>query len=81
MIKNKYYGGIKKHASSNEIFALDKESIEIIKKTKELLDELLETIDILGDEKAMKKIEEAEKDEKEGRVRDFDEFLNEIDEL
>jgi len=66
---------------SNEIFALDKESIEIIKKTKELLDELIETIDILGDEKAMKKIEEAEKDEKEGRVRDFDEFLNEIDEL
>ncbi|MCD6171102.1 MAG: hypothetical protein J7J36_01605 [Thermoplasmata archaeon] len=73
--------GFKSMHPSNEIFALDKESIEIIKKTKELLDELIETIDILGDEKAMKKIEEAEKDEKEGRVRDFDEFLNEIDEL
>jgi len=65
----------------SEILALDKESIEIIKKTKELLDELIETIDILGDEKAMKKINEAEKDEKEGRVRDFNEFLNEIDEV
>lgn len=65
----------------SEILALDKESIEIIKKTKELLDELIETIDILGDEKAMKKINEAEKDEKEGRVRDFNEFLKEIDEV
>lgn len=51
----------------------------MIKKTKELLEELLETIDIMGDEKAMKKIEKAEKDEKEGRIRDFDEFLNEIE--
>ena len=66
---------------TSKIIVLDKESIEIIKKTKELLDELLETIDILGDEKAIKKIEEAEKDEKEGRVRDFNEFMNEIDEL
>jgi len=66
---------------TSKIIVLDKESIEIIKKTKELLDELLETIDILGDEKAIKKIEEAEKDEKEGRVRDFDEFMNEIDDL
>ncbi len=67
--------------TSEKIFVLDDESMEIIRKTKDLLEELLETVDIMGDEKAMKKIEEAEKDEKEGRIRDFDEFLKEINEL
>ena len=57
----------------------DKEVISELHKTQTLLEELIETIDILNSPEEIKKLEEAEKDKKEGRVRKFSEFLKEID--
>ena len=42
-----------------------------MKRTKELLEELLETMDILADEETLHAIREAESDIREGKVRDF----------
>ena len=56
----------------------DKDAVELLLQTRNLLDEVLETMDIIADEKLMKKIAEAEMDVKDGRVRDFDEFLEEL---
>lgn len=56
----------------------DKDVVELLLQTRNLLDEVLETMDIIADEKLMKKIAEAEMDVKDGRVRDFDEFLEEL---
>ncbi|HIJ97775.1 TPA: hypothetical protein H1009_01670 [archaeon] len=59
--------------------AFDKEVINELHKTQALLEELMETIDILNSPEEMKKLEEAEADKREGRVRKFSEFLKEID--
>ena len=56
----------------------DKDAVELLLQTRNLLDEVLETMDIIADEKLMKKIAEAEMDVKDGRARDFDEFLEEL---
>ncbi len=50
---------------------MEREVVDTIYKTKELLEELLETLDIVADEEAMKIIELSEKDIKEKRVRRF----------
>jgi len=50
---------------------MEKEVVDTIYKTKELLEELLETLDIMADEEAMRAIESSEKDIKERKVRRF----------
>lgn len=47
---------------------------------RELLEELLETLEILADRELMEAIEEAEEDIKEGRVRDYEDFIKELKE-
>ena len=42
-----------------------------------LMDELLETVEILGDPEMMKKINEGKEDIKAGRVKDLDTLLKE----
>mgnify|MGYP000197395522 FL=1 len=57
---------------------LTDEDRALLLKVSNLLEELIETFEILGDEEAMKSIKEAEDDVKAGRVRDYDEFLKEL---
>lgn len=56
----------------------DKDAVKVLIDTRDLLEEMLETIDIVADEEMMRKIDLAEKDVKQGKVRDFDDFLEEL---
>ena len=58
----------------------DQTTINVMIQTRNLLDELLETLDIMNSPKSMKKIISAEEDVRKGRVRDFSEFLSELGE-
>ena len=57
---------------------LTDEDRALLLKVSNLLEEIIETFEILEDEEAMKSIKEAEEDVKAGRVRDYDEFLKEL---
>jgi len=59
---------------------LTDEDRALLLKVNSLLEEIIETLDILEDEDAMKSIKEAEEDVKAGRVRGYDEFLKELKE-
>ncbi|MBU0953606.1 MAG: hypothetical protein KKA90_04295 [Nanoarchaeota archaeon] len=50
---------------------LGKEEMKVIGQTKNLLEELLETMDILADDEMMSQLRESEKDAKAGRVYDL----------
>ena len=52
----------------------------LLLKVSSLLEEIIETLEILEDEEAMKSIREAEGDVKAGRVRGYREFLKELKE-
>jgi len=57
---------------------LTSEDRTLLLKVSSLLEEILETLDILEDEDTMKSIREAEEDVKTGRVRSYDEFIKEL---
>jgi len=57
---------------------LDKEQVELIRKTRDLLEELIETLDIMSDAELMEDIHKGEDDVKEGRARNYDEFIKEL---
>jgi len=57
---------------------LTDEDRALLLKVSSLLEEIIETLEILEDEDAMKSIKEAEEDVKAGRVRDHKEFLEEL---
>lgn len=48
-------------------------------KLLSLVESLIETIEILGDEKLMESIKKSEKDAQEGRLLGFKELLKELD--
>ncbi|MEM3066239.1 MAG: hypothetical protein QXI81_02780 [Nitrososphaerota archaeon] len=50
----------------------------LLLKVSNMLDELLETLGVLEDEEVMRSIEEAEDDVKAGRVRGYEEFIEEL---
>ena len=50
---------------------ISKDEVKLIKETRNLLDELLETLDIVADKESMKKLAEAKEDVKRGRLYDF----------
>ena len=50
----------------------------LLLKVSDLLEEVIETLDILKDEDAMRSIREAEEDVKAGRVRGYEEFIAEL---
>ena len=62
--------------SSFEVF--DENIIKLLIETRDLLDELLETLDIMASPETIRDIEEAEKEVKEGKIRDFEAFLEEL---
>ncbi|MBL7160441.1 MAG: hypothetical protein ISS93_01150 [Candidatus Aenigmarchaeota archaeon] len=53
---------------------IGKQEIELIAQTRNLLDELLETLDIINDKETMIKLKEAKDDVKKGRLHGFDEL-------
>jgi acyl-CoA reductase-like NAD-dependent aldehyde dehydrogenase len=57
---------------------LTDEDRALLLKVSNLLEEIIETLEILEDEDAMKAIEEAEGDVKAGRLRDYNDFLKEL---
>ena len=57
---------------------LTDEDRALLLKVSDLLEEVIETLDILKDEDAMRSIREAEKDVKAGRVRGYEEFIAEL---
>lgn len=48
-------------------------------KLRSLVENLIETLEILGDEELMKSIKKSEKDVQEGRLLGFKELLQELD--
>jgi hypothetical protein len=57
---------------------LTDEDRALLLKVSSLLKKIIETFDILEDADAMKSIREAEDDVKTGRVRDYNEFIEEL---
>jgi len=51
---------------------------EEVPKLRSLMEELLETLDILGDEELMKSIKKSERNVQEGRLLSFKELLREL---
>jgi hypothetical protein len=64
-----------------KMILFEEDTIHTLVQTRDLLEEILETLDIMADEESMKKISMAEEDVKKGRTRDFDEFLGEMNEV
>jgi len=52
---------------------------EEVPKLRSLVENLLETLEILGDEELMESIKKSEKDIQEGRLLGFKELLKELD--
>ncbi|MDR2707540.1 MAG: hypothetical protein LBB87_02170 [Nitrososphaerota archaeon] len=52
----------------------------LLVKVSGLLEELVETFNILEDKETMARLKEAEEDIKAGRVRDYNDFLKELKE-
>jgi len=59
---------------------LTDEDRALLLKVSSLLEEIIETLELLEDEDAMKSIKEAEEDVKAGRVRGYNEFIKELKE-
>jgi len=57
---------------------LSDEDRALLLRVSSLLEELLETLDVLEDKEALKAIKEAEEDVKAGRVRGYSEFIEEL---
>lgn len=57
---------------------LTDEDRALLLKVSNLLEEIIETFDVLEDEDAMKSVREAEEDVKAGRVRGYSEFIEEL---
>jgi hypothetical protein len=61
-----------------ESVLLTDEDRALLIKVSNLLEEIVETFNILEDKEAMASIKQAEKDAKAGKVRDYDDFLAEL---
>lgn len=61
----------------------DRENLRILReelpKIRLLLEDLMETLEILGDEELMESIKASEEDIREGRLIDFERLLKELD--
>ena len=60
----------------------DRENLRILReelpKIRLLLEELMETLEVLGDEELMESVKASEEDIREGRLIDFKELLKEL---
>ena len=58
---------------------LSQKEMKLLTETRDLLGDLLETMEIMEDEELMGDIEEAQRDVESGRTQDFEEFLKKLD--
>lgn len=65
---------------SRSSFLLTDDDRTLLLKVSNLLEEIIETFDILEDEDTMTSIKEAEEDAKAGRIRSYDELIKELKE-
>jgi hypothetical protein len=63
---------------SEAVSVFDKDALELLFQTRNLLDEVLETVDVLADEELMKAIRESEDEIKRGEARDLKDFVKEL---
>ena len=63
---------------SETVSVFDKNAVELLFQTRNLLDEVLETMDILADEELMKAIRESEDAIEKGETRDLKDFVKEL---
>jgi len=57
---------------------LSEEDRRLLLETRRLLDELLETLDILGNPEELKALEESEKEMKEEKLTPLDDLIHEV---
>jgi hypothetical protein len=60
------------------VSVLDKDALELLFQTRNLLQEVLETMDILADAELMNAIKESEDEIERGEARDFKDFVKEL---
>lgn len=58
---------------------LSKKEVKLLVKTNQLLEEVLETLDIMSDREAMGEIVESRKEAKVGKTRPFRSLLEELE--
>ncbi|MGB3459403.1 MAG: hypothetical protein WBB08_08945 [Halobacteriota archaeon] len=63
---------------SETVSVFDKNAVELLFQTRNLLDEVLETMDVLADEELMKAIRESEDAIEKGETRDLKDFVKEL---
>ena len=59
-------------------YILTEEDRKLLLRVNRLLEEVLETLEVMGDDETVKAIREAEKDLRADRVRSYDEFVEEL---
>jgi len=59
-------------------YILTEEDRKLLLRVNRLLEEVLETLEVMGDDETVKAIREAEEDLKADRVRSYDEFVEEL---
>jgi len=59
-------------------YILTEEDRKLLLRVNRLLEEVLETLEIMGDDETVKAIREAEEDLRADRVRNYDEFVEEL---
>ena len=59
-------------------YILTEEDRKLLLRVNRLLEEVLETLEVMGDDETVKAIREAEEDLRADRVRSYDEFVEEL---
>ena len=57
---------------------ITEEDRQLLQRVGDLLEEVIETLEITGNPETMREVEEARKDAREGRVRDYSELREEL---
>jgi len=57
---------------------LNRKEIRLLEKTSQMLEEVLETLDVMADKKAMKEIAKSRKEAKAGKTRSFRSLQEEL---
>ena len=57
---------------------LTDEDRKLLLRVNQLLEEVLETLEVMSDKETVEAIREAEEDVKAGRIRGYDEFVEEL---
>lgn len=63
---------------SEVVSVFDKNDLELLFQTRNLLNEVLETLDIMADEDLMNAIRESEDEIERGETRDLKDFVKEL---